>query len=120
MVKLIYLRQQVDALRTVPTEASGGLSPWVARGVRYSVQTGVEAMIDVCYRLSAKRLRRAPANAHDALDALVQAGLLPDAHADAWHRMIGLRNRLVHGYEEVSDTRLLSDVRNGLTTGSMA
>jgi len=114
LAKLTYLREQVDALRSIPAQPAGPVAAWVARGVRYCVQTAVEAMIDLCYHLSAKRLKHAPTNAHDALDALAQAGLVPGEPIGRWHHMIGLRNRLVRGYEQISDDRLKAEVDAGL------
>lgn len=112
--KLAYLSEQTEALAGIASREPATMDAWVLRGVRYAVQTAAEALIDACYHVSAKRLHRAPANAHDAVDAVVRAGLLPVEHAQAWHRLIGLRNRLVHGYETISDERLLDAVRTGL------
>jgi uncharacterized protein YutE (UPF0331/DUF86 family) len=88
--------------------------PWRRRGLRYAVHTATEAVTDICYHVSAKRLNRAPSTPHEALDALVEARILPGERAAAWHRMFRLRNVLVYGYEVVSDVQLVSDVRAGL------
>ncbi|HVB10447.1 MAG TPA: hypothetical protein VNM16_08810, partial [Bacillota bacterium] len=66
--KLTYLDGQINLLRQAP-QAPG--DPLVVSGVRYAIQTAVEAIIDVCFHLSAKVARHVPQGAHDALNAAV-------------------------------------------------
>lgn len=40
---------------------------WIIKGLKYSLQTSVEALIDIAYHLSAKHYKHAPADARDAL-----------------------------------------------------
>ncbi|MBX6378584.1 MAG: DUF86 domain-containing protein [Clostridia bacterium] len=87
---------------------------WTLRGVKYTVQTGIEAMIDIAYHLSAKGLRHPPNDARDAIAALRAAGLLDSTRAERYVEMVGFRNRLVHGYETITGDRLLAIVRRGL------
>ncbi len=114
-VKLAYLEEQIHDLQGLLAESDPlAGDPWRRRGLRYAVHTAIEAVIDVCYHLSAKRLHRAPSTPHEALDALVEAGLLGAERAAAWHGMFRLRNVLVHGYDVVSDVQLMDEVRSGL------
>ena len=51
--KARYVREQVDALgdliaRTSEAEFTAPIS-WLARGARYSLQTAIEALIDIAY-----------------------------------------------------------------------
>jgi uncharacterized protein YutE (UPF0331/DUF86 family) len=59
----------------------------------------IGAMLDACYHLSAKQLKRAPSTPHDALDALVAARVLPGDRAAARHAMFRVRDPLVHGHD---------------------
>jgi uncharacterized protein YutE (UPF0331/DUF86 family) len=113
--KLAYLNEQVEAVGKLLAERADATGdPWVARGLRYAIQTAIEAMIDIAYHVSARGRAHVPQDAHDALDGAVSGASLPGDLVGRWHRMIGLRNRLVHGYQRVADAQLLDDVRRGL------
>jgi uncharacterized protein YutE (UPF0331/DUF86 family) len=115
LAKLTYMDAQLAVLRPVaehPTDAPSG--PLTVAGVRYAIQTSVEAVIDICFHVSAKAARHVPQGAHDALNAAVAGTGVADAQVQRWHDMIGLRNRLVHGYEQVDDQQLLADLPGGI------
>ncbi len=48
-----------------------------------------------------------PTDTRDALTQLVQAGIISRKDLPIYATMIGFRNRVVHGYQEVSPERVL-------------
>lgn len=113
--KLTYLDGELALLRRAAAEPEAvARDPLRVGGLRYSIQTAIEAVIDVCFHVSAKVARHVPQGAHDALDAAVKGAGVPAAQVRRWHEMIGLRNILVHGYEEIEDARLLEGLPGGI------
>ena len=109
MAKIAFTRSQVSSIRELLTARSREQitgDPWLTKGLIYSLQTAIEAMIDLLYHLAAKKYGYAPADARDALRVLVEKGLIPEADRPVYSAMIGFRNRVVHGYMEVSPERV--------------
>ena len=77
------------------------------RGVKYALQTSIQAMIDVAYHLAAKAFGSAPADAYEAFAVLARRGAIPAARLVPYRQMLGLRNRLVHGYQDIDDEQVL-------------
>lgn len=107
--KIAYIRKQVSDIQVLTegkTETEICDDQWLVKGLKYSLQTSIEALIDVAFHLSAKQFNHAPADARDALQCLVSKGVLPPGEFERYSAMIGFRNRIVHGYQQVSDQRV--------------
>lgn len=107
--RLAFVREQVASLRDVTTQRDLEeflLDPWAVRGVKYALQTAIEALIDVCYHLSAKGFAYAPKDARDAVAFLARQGVFSSEEAATLEGMIGFRNRLVHGYVTVDNRKV--------------
>jgi len=63
-------------------------------------------MIDLAYHVNAKELGRAPSDARDAFYAFIGAGIISKQDFETYSAMVGLCNRIVHGYETVSGERI--------------
>jgi len=113
LAKLTYLDAQIVVLQRV-AQAQAPDDPLLVSGTRYAIQTAIESLIDICFHVSAKVARHLPQGAHDALNAAVAGTGVDSARLHRWHDMIGLRNRLVHGYEEVDNQRLLASLPEGI------
>ncbi len=87
---------------------------WVIKGLKYSLQTSVEALIDIAYHLSAKHYKHAPADARDALQLLLTKGVLCNEEYEKYSSMVGFRNRVVHGYQQISNERVYSIAKEEL------
>ncbi len=75
--KIAYIQEQVLAIRNLLNENSKEevtTNQWLIKGLKYSLQTSVEAMIDIAYHISAKHLQTAPADGRDAIAILTQRG----------------------------------------------
>lgn len=101
--------------------ASGGLDDfgapqnWVANAaVRHTLQTAIEALIDVAYHVAAKRLKAAPTDGYHAFSLLVGAGCIPPPLLPTVRRMVGFRNRIVHRYIDIEDAEVLHIVLQDL------
>lgn len=107
--KLAFIAQQAADLRRLAdsvTREQFTADPWLVRGAKYALQTAIEAMLDTLYHLAAKAFSHAPADGRDALNHLAGHGVFTAEEAEVIREMIGFRNRLVHGYERVSDERV--------------
>ena len=110
--KLEFMERQAGAARdhaalyhrlgSAPEDA---LRAAVLGGVTYALQTALQAMIDVAYHVCAKAWRTAPKDAYEAFQHLAAHGAIEAARLATYRRMIGFRNRVVHGYEDVDPER---------------
>jgi len=71
--KIAFIREQVADIRSLIGEKPYEeiiSDQWVIKGLKYSLQTSVEALIDIAYHLTAKHYKHAPVDARDALKLL--------------------------------------------------
>lgn len=66
-----------------------------------NLQTSVEAVLDMASHIVSREGMGTPASYREAIDLLLEDGLLPEERADAFRAMIGFRNRAVHLYDEI-------------------
>lgn len=117
LVKISYINEQMRSIEDLLSKKTRGeivTDPWLIRGLKYSMQTSVEAMIDLCYHISAKKFGVAPGDARDALRVLTEGGVINKENVPVYSAMIGFRNRIVHGYQHVSDERVYEMAVNEL------
>ncbi|WP_034629410.1 type VII toxin-antitoxin system HepT family RNase toxin [Desulfotruncus alcoholivorax] len=109
LIKVGYIREQVTSIKQLLAKKSKQEiinDAWVLRGLKYAIQTTIEALIDIAYHISAKEYNHAPTDARDAIKALVENGLVSRKYLDIYGGMVGFRNRVVHGYQEVTPDRV--------------
>lgn len=109
LIKVGYIRDQVTSIKQLLAQKSKQEiinDPWVLRGLKYAIQTTIEALIDIAYHISAKEYNHAPTDARDAIKSLVENGLVSRECLGIYGGMVGFRNRVVHGYQEVTDERV--------------
>jgi len=114
-----YVREQLERLRGLQqardVQSFGAPENWTINGaVRYSLQTAVEALIDIAYHIAAKRLSAAPQDGYAAFAQLAGAGFIPRDLLPKIGRMVGFRNRVVHRYLDVDDAHVVRIVRDEL------
>ena len=68
---------------------------------RSRLLTAVEAALNICYHIAAKRLQRIPDDYAQCFLFLGEAGLISRALAQRLSRMARFRNRLVHLYWDI-------------------
>jgi len=115
--KITFIREQVSSIKSLLTEKSKEeilSDPWLVRGIKYALQTAVEAMIDIAYHISAQKFNHAPTDSRDAFRVLSEGGLIARKDLPVYGAMVGFRNRVVHGYQEVSAERVYEIAQNEL------
>lgn len=80
---------------------------------RYLVQVAAQTCIDLANHVIASEGWRAPRDFGDSFSVLHECGVIDDALAGRLRGLAGLRNRLVHVYDEIDDVR----VHEALTAG---
>lgn len=109
MSKIAYIQAQVSDIKKLLSKKDKKQiigDPWTIKGIKYSLQTAIEAMIDIVFHLCAKHFNKAPIDARDGLEILVQNKVIDDKSFLVYSQMIGFRNRIVHGYQQVSDEKI--------------
>jgi uncharacterized protein YutE (UPF0331/DUF86 family) len=107
--KIAYIQGQVLAIQSLLKENGKEeiiANQWLIRGLKYSLQTSIEALIDIANHISAKHINAAPADGREAIVILTQNGILADEEQELYSAMIGFRNRVVNGYQTISNERV--------------
>ena len=68
---------------------------------RARLLTAMEACLNICYHVCAKKLKKVPENYGQCFSLLAENGLITSELGERLSAMIGLRNRLVHMYWDV-------------------
>jgi uncharacterized protein YutE (UPF0331/DUF86 family) len=81
---------------------------------RYLIQVAAQTCIDLANHVIASEGWRAPRDFGDSFTVLREHGVIDDALAGRLRRLAGLRNRLVHVYDEIDDARVHEALAAGL------
>lgn len=81
-------------------------SPVSIRDTKYCFIIAGQSAIDLCYHLTAKMLKKAPANYANCFELLVQTGKFKKETLNCMYKMAKFRNLLVHHYIKVDDERV--------------
>jgi uncharacterized protein YutE (UPF0331/DUF86 family) len=74
--------------------------------VRYGLMESIQIVIDLACEIVAKRNLGSPSTYRQCIELLAQYGLLEQELAETLQKMVGLRNLLVHDYDEIDSKRL--------------
>ncbi len=97
------LNQARTALRSAHT-----LSPLEENGVLHALQILIENAIGKCKQLLKASGQPVPVSAQDAFSALVGLQRVTPQDLASWVRIVGLRNRIVHDYMNISMPLVIS------------
>lgn len=117
MTKITYIKQQLTDIQQLLHNKSKEQilkDPWIIKGLKYSLQTAIEAMIDIVFHICAKHFNKAPTDARNGLEILVENKVIDNNSFFVYSQMIGFRNRIVHGYQQISGERLYEIVSKEL------
>jgi len=81
---------------------------------RYLVQAAAQATIDLANHVIASEGWRVPRDYGDAFAVLAEHQVVGDVLARRLAGLAGLRNLLVHLYDDIDDDRVAREVRDGL------
>lgn len=104
-------KDRLAALAELPQERY--LSEQALAG-RYLVQVSAQTCIDVANHVIASDGWRVPGDFRDAFTVLEENDVLDADLAERLRALTGLRNRLVHLYEDVDDARVYEALAAGL------
>lgn len=71
--------------------------------IERTLQTALEACLNIGNRLISVAGLRQPADNRDVFLVMIEAGILPQERLEAFQRMAGFRNILVHEYTKLDD-----------------
>lgn len=105
-------RGHLTALRDLPLETYLEEGSFAAR---YLIQAAAQTCIDVANHVIASEGWRVPRDYRDAFTVLEEEDVLDAALAERLRALAGLRNRLVHLYEDVDDRLVHAYLQDRLT-----
>jgi len=108
----VYL-DQLHRLARLPRE--GLVNDLMKLGAaKYYLQVAVECCIDVANHIIAREGFRAPESYADSFTVLAENGVIAPDFVSTAHKMVRMRNRLVHLYWEVDADMLYGTLQNNL------
>ncbi len=82
---------------------------------KYSLQTSIEAMIDICNHIISRKCLGMPKNKADSFVILCQNKILSPDMQDTYTAMARFRNRVVHLYDEVDTGDVYQYLHDGIS-----
>lgn len=86
---------------------------------KYSLQTSIEAMIDICNHIISRKCLGMPKTKADAFIILCRNNILSPDMQDTYTAMARFRNRVVHLYEQVDTADVYQYVAEGISDITM-
>lgn len=112
--KLAYIETCVRELRTLAHPESLHDDIREQRFVAYTLQTAIQAALDVAAHVVADERLGEPRTNRELFEILVRHGWVPESLSAPLRQMAGFRNVVVHGYEVVDVTVVENILRNRL------
>lgn len=106
--KIAAIRRMLDGIRSLPLDDLATFtadSRMVAAGDSY-LRRALEALLDLARHVLSKGFGRAPAEYAEVARQLGEVGVIDAARSARLTEMARYRNRMVHFYDEISDTEL--------------
>lgn len=107
--KITFIKEQIYDIESLTAEKSRteilGTKIFL-KGLKYSLQTAIESMIDIAFHIAVKKYNYAPEETRDAFRILRRNGCIKEEEYKNFSAMVGFRNRVVHLYQTVSDERV--------------
>lgn len=99
----------LDEVRAV-LQSGRSLTALEDNGVLHALQILIENAIGKCKQLLKASGQPVPVSAQDAFGALASLNFITPAEQASWARIVGLRNRIVHDYMNISMPQVMSFV----------
>ncbi len=104
--RLAALEENIQTLEELRVGTPASRRDWWA--LRYGLLESIQIVIDVACELVATQNLGTPKTYRQCIELLVDAGILESPLADRLVSMVGLRNLLVHEYDEIDEAKLLA------------
>jgi len=114
--KIQHIEQNIgklELLAALPKETFLEHFYYIESG-KHLLQVTIEAMLDICHHIIARKRYRTPDNYADAFVILIEEGILPESKKNTFISMAKFRNRVVHLYHEVGDFELYNILKEDL------
>lgn len=112
--RLAVIETCVVQLRTLARPAAITRDIREQRFVEHTLQIGIQAALDVASHVVSDRRLGEPRTNRELFDLLARDGWVDEPLADSLRRMVGFRNVLVHGYDDVDLEVVLDVIANRL------
>lgn len=116
LVKIRLIKEnlvKLDQLKKVPEEVfKDDFEKYDS--AKYSLQTSIEAMIDICNHIISRKCLGMPKNKADSFIILCQNNILSPNMQRTYTAMARFRNRVVHLYDEVDTGDVYQYLHEGL------
>lgn len=104
---------ELEKMRVISLEELLKSKRDVAAG-KHFLQIAIEAMIDICFHISAKEMFGVPSSNAEVVKLLGEKGVFPQGNVITYLKMVKYRNRLVHFYHEVNIEEIHNIIQNHL------
>jgi len=106
--RIRWIRKMVLQIRSLPLESYDRFiaEPTIAAAAESYLRRGIESLMDLGRHILAKGFAKAPAEYKSIARDLNEVGILTIDQAEVMREIAGYRNRLVHFYDEVTETEL--------------
>lgn len=111
---LTHIVEQVELLRRFGRPERLDQDPVQLGFVAHTLQTAVQAAIDVAAIVVAERRLGEPRSNRQMFEKLASDGWIPTESVDLWKRIVGFRNTVVHRYLDVDPGIVRAIVENHL------
>jgi uncharacterized protein YutE (UPF0331/DUF86 family) len=114
--KISYVRNMVEALRTLPLSSYEDFSADTRNVVAAEsyLRRALEALFDIGCHILAKAFSMAPAEYKQIAEALTKKGVVSNEEGRILREMAGYRNRMVHFYHEIGEQEFYGICRDSL------
>ena len=114
--KLQYIEQTLRKLKILRKETSENFlsSFQTVDAAKHNLQVTIEAIVDIANHIVARERYGLPESSVEAVEMLVQNGILDAELAQRLRLMIKFRNRIVHLYQEIDDEQVHKILREDL------
>jgi uncharacterized protein YutE (UPF0331/DUF86 family) len=107
--RLALIETSVTELRTLARPEALLTDIREQRFVEHTLQIAIQAALDAASHIVSDRRLGEPRTNRELFDLLARGGWIDEPLAESLRRMVGFRNVLVHGYDDV-DLRVVQDV----------
>jgi len=110
------LREYTDHLRAAAalSQAEFLSDPLKVGGAKYYLEVAIESCLDICNHIIASERWRAPHDYADTFKVMNEHGVFPNDFTKTLRQMARLRNRLVHLYWQVDNTKIYEFITSEL------
>lgn len=114
--KIVHIRERLRRLRGIRGRGREAFldDELLQDAAVRNLQTAIEALLDMANHIVSRGGLGTPASYRDAIDSLLEHGILPGERGDAFRAMIGFRNRAVHLYDELDAEGVFEILENDL------